>query len=42
MTIEEAVALTHRPRNVLPNKPLELTEGLRRRAARAIIRSARG
>ena len=40
MGIEDGVALAHRPRNLLPNS-LQLTGGLRRRASRAIIGSAR-
>ena len=41
MVSEAGLVLEHRRPNLLPNKPLQLTGGLRRRAARAIIGSAR-
>jgi hypothetical protein len=40
MVIEDG-AVAHRPQNLLPNKLLQLTGELRRRAAHAIIGSAR-
>ena len=33
MVVEDGVALEHRRRNLLPNKPLQLTGGFRRRCA---------
>lgn len=41
MVVEDGLALEHRRRKLLPNKPLRLPGGLRRCAARAIISSAR-
>ena len=41
MVIEDGLTPEHRRENLLPNKPLQLTGGLQRRAARAIIGAAR-